>query len=206
LPALRGSEVRRGGAGKAAAHAEERENPMVAVTDASAVGALRKMGNMPGDNQGDVVVTLANGTEHRVHTTGVTIFDVGAVLDLGDGRHAFIPSAGLVSVVDAPREPEPEAEVPAPAGERAAPALGAAAAPGRHRRLVPGTRAQDLHRARQALRAHPSWSDAEVAEACGIHALDIPGTVAVARRELVNAGELPPEADARAAGTSPVSS
>lgn len=90
---------------------------MVAVTDASAVGALRQLGNLPGDNQGEVIVTLADGTQHRVHTTGVTIFDVGAVLELGDGRHAFIPSAGLVSVIDAPHEPEPEpeAEVPAPA-------------------------------------------------------------------------------------------
>lgn len=58
---------------------------------------------------------------------------------------------------------------------------------------MPGSRYRDFQAARQALRAHPGWSDAEVAEAAGIHALDIAGTVAVARRELVNVGELPAE-------------
>lgn len=59
------------------------------------------------------MVKLADGSEHKVRTTGVTIYDVGAVLDLGDGRQAFIPSAGLVSVIDAPREAEAPAEAAA---------------------------------------------------------------------------------------------
>jgi hypothetical protein len=42
--------------------------------------------------------------------------------------------------------------------------------------------------AKKTLRNHPDWSDEEIAQHLGIHKLDIDGTVAVARRELENAG------------------
>jgi hypothetical protein len=63
------------------------------------------------------------------------------------------------------------------------------------------TRVTEFAAAKKVLRRHPGYSDAEVAEAAGIHELDIPLTVTPARRELVNTGELP-DADATAAGSS----
>ena len=86
-------------------------------------GWMAAAGNAPGDNKGDVVITLMTPvggvSEVTVPSGSVTIAAeagnlIGVQVLLPDGRHLFINSANLAGIIDAPAaEDKPPARRPA---------------------------------------------------------------------------------------------
>lgn len=76
-------------------------------------GWMAQVGNAPGDQKGDVIVTLMEPVggvqEVTVPSGDVTIAAeagnlIGVQLMLPDGRHLFVSAANLAGMVDAPAE------------------------------------------------------------------------------------------------------
>lgn len=87
---------------------------MVYVSDGSAAKVLRELGNVPGADQGDVVVTtISPPQEIHCHTTQVHVFDLGVVVTRPDRGHVFVPTGNISSIRDAP---EPSALARSQAG------------------------------------------------------------------------------------------
>ncbi len=68
------------------------------------------MGNIPGDQQGEVEVWAPNGRHFTCHSGSVTVHAEGIAATLPDGRRLFVTNGGAL-VIDAPQpQPAPQAE------------------------------------------------------------------------------------------------
>jgi hypothetical protein len=90
---------------------------MVTLADQGYADVLRYLGNEPGMDAGDVVITPVTGSPVAVPTSGCTILgELGVVATLPDGRRKFWLATGVVSIEDAPPLPPPPPEASRYAG------------------------------------------------------------------------------------------
>jgi hypothetical protein len=77
----------------------------VELADQGYRGALKHLGNQPGEQQGDVRVVQADGESFTVPTTSCCwLGDIGLKVTMPDGRGRFLPAQSVLYVEDAPGE------------------------------------------------------------------------------------------------------
>jgi hypothetical protein len=75
---------------------------------------VARMGDAPGDHQGNVTVVLVNGQQHKVASGNLAICAemgnlIGLAAKLEDGRSVFWPAAAVVEVIDCATPEQPAA-------------------------------------------------------------------------------------------------
>jgi hypothetical protein len=82
----------------------------VYVSDSNLAGQLAALGNVPGDHQGDCLIRLPGGGQHRVASASLRLFSEGVIGVLPDGRRFFAHVSGLLVCDLARNGDEPNGE------------------------------------------------------------------------------------------------
>ncbi len=97
---------------------------MAYITDGSAAGRLKELGNVPGDHEGLVRVIFPDGTSVYADSRELAVHFDGLAGRTTDGRSFFVHNSGAV-MIDAPAAPSaPAGGVGFPPEQRDTPGLG----------------------------------------------------------------------------------